>query len=346
VFTGDTRENLPPVIELTNGPLEGDTTQYAVHFYWLGEDEDGAVEYYEYCMVEGDPIGFDPVDTVRAWRKTTLTDSVFTVNADDYDRTIEINESLYGKFKKMHTFFIRAVDDRGARSETVYRSFTAYTLAPLVFINSPYMADPSSGAQMLSVISTFKWYGKDPIDSPWNYQEVDSIRYLHTFYDSGIIDRLNRTPGEFEHLWSDWIWYHAEGDSGTQTTLGDDEILETNRSYIFAVQAKDEAGAVSSVFTNTSNVRHFMAMYPTGPVLRISEPYLGSFPFLGVDFRPTQVSVPPGFEMNWTWTGDASSYGGVVQGFRYGWDIADFNDPREWEVTSAPHILGTGPTTF
>ena len=48
-----------------------------------------------------------------AWLETELTDSVFAVSADDYDRTVVINQSLYGKFKKMHTFFIRAIDDRG-----------------------------------------------------------------------------------------------------------------------------------------------------------------------------------------------------------------------------------------
>ena len=346
VFTGEVRENVAPSIELTNGPLEGDTTQYTVHFFWLGEDVDGAIDHYEFCMVEGDPIGFDPADTVEAWLNTELTDSVFSVNADDYDRTIEINSSLYGKFKKIHTFFIRAIDDRGAASEIAYRSFTAFTLAPHIFINYPYATNPEIGAQRLSVLSTFKWYGKDPIDSPWNYQEVDSVRYLHKFYYIGIIDDLNKYPGQFEDLWSDWIWYHAEGDSGKQTTLGDDELLVTNSSYIFAVQAKDEAGAVSSVFNKRTNVRHFMAMQPTGPLLRINEPYLGTFPFLGVDFRPEQVDVPPGFEMKWTWTGDASSYGGIVQSFRYGWDVADLNEPTEWDVFPSPYVTSAGSKTF
>ena len=346
VFTGEIKDNKSPTIELTNGPVEGDTTLYTVHFFWLGEDEDGVIDHYEFCMAEGDPVGFDPADTVGAWLRTELTDSVFAVSADDYDRTVEINRSLYGKFKKTHTFFIRAIDDRGAASEIISRSFTAFTLAPHIIINYPYATNLDIGAQRLSVISTFKWYGKDPIDAPWNYQEVDSVRYLYTFYYTGLIDALNRTPGNFEEMWSNWVWYHAPGDSGKQTTLGDDEFLKTNTSYIFAVQAKDEAGAVSSVFNKSTNVRHFMAMQPTGPVLRINEPFLGTFSFLGIDFRPEQVDVPPGFEMNWTWTGDASSYGGTVQSFRYGWDIADFNDPTEWEVFPSPFINSAGPTTF
>ena len=149
------------------------------------------------------------------------------------------------------------------------------------------------GAQKLSVISTFMWYGKDPIDSPWNYQEVDSVRYFHAFYYIGLIEALNRTPGQFEDLWSDWIWYHAEGDSGKQTTLGDDEFLETGRSYILAVQAKDEAGAVSSIFDKKTNFRHFMAMQPTGPVLQVTEPFLGTFSFSVSIFAPSRSTYLP-----------------------------------------------------
>ena len=50
--------------------------------------------------------------------------------------------------------------------------------------------------------------------------------------------------------------------------------------------------------------------------------------------------------MNWTWTGDASSYGGTVQSFRYGWDVEDLNDPTDWDVTASPYITSTGPKTF
>jgi hypothetical protein len=346
LFTGEIKENKRPVIELTQGPLEGDTTVYSVHFYWIGEDEDGSIDHYEFFMAEGDPVGFDPADTAGAWYRTNLTDSVFTVVADEFDRNIDINGNLYGKFKKTHTFFIRAVDDRGMTSEVAHTQFTAFTYAPHVFINYPFVSTPELGAQALSVMPTFKWYGKDPIDSPWNYQDVDSIRYLSMFYNSLLVDSLNKYPEAFEDKWCDWIWYHAEGDSGTQTTLGDDEFLEPYRGYIIAIQAMDEAGAISSVFNRSTNVRHFRAMRPTGPYLVVKEPFLGSFAFLGEGGRLEQVQVPPGFEMNWSWTGDASAYGGVVQSFRYGWDIANLDDPTEWDVIASPHTTAMGPKRF
>ena len=346
VFTGEMRENKRPTLELTQGPLEGDTTVYHIHFFWLGEDEDGSIDHYEFCLIEGDPIGFDPADTACTWDRTELTDSVFTVNADEHDRNIDINNNLYGQFQKIHTFFLRAVDDRGAVSETAHRSFTAFTYAPHIFITYPTVTTPELGAQALSVKPTFKWYGKDPIDAPWHYQEVDSIRYLCMFYTSDLVDSLNKYPGAFENRWSDWIWYHAEGDSGTQTMIGDDEFLEPFRAYIFSIQAKDEAGAVSSVFNRSTNVRVFKAMQPTGPVLLVKEPYFGEFSFMGEDFRPEEVKVPPGFEMDWTWTGDASAYGGVIRSFRYGWDIADFDDPTEWDILPSPYVISMGPKKF
>ncbi len=339
VFTTDMCDNRTPEIELTNGPLEGDTTLYTVHFFWLGHDVDGEIDHYEFCMVEGDPIGFDPADTTgpEKWGHTKRGDSMFTVSADEYDRNVVINQSLYAKFKKSHTFFVRAVDDRGAKSEAAYRSFTAYTLAPHIMITEPYCADPSSGVQMLSNLIRFRWEGKDPLDSPWNYQEVDSVRYMHVPYTSGIITELNRNPGVFEEKWSDWYWYFEPGDSGREAWLGDNEVLVPGSGYIFVVQAKDEAGAVSVVFDKRTNVRHFMSIIPTGPVLRISEPYLGTFSFLGTEMRMEKMNVPSGFSTRFSWTGDAANYGGVIRSFRYGWDIQQLDDPSQWAVVASPY---------
>jgi hypothetical protein len=340
VFLNEVNQNRPPEIELTNGPLEGDTTLYTVHFFWLGHDQDGEIDYYEFCMVEGDPYGFDPVDTtgLEKWGQTKRGDSMFTVSADEYDRNVVINSSLYGKFKKSHTFFVRAVDDRGTRSEAAHRSFTAFTLAPHIMITEPYCADPSSGAQMLSSFVRFRWEGKDPLDSPWNYQEVDSVRYMHVPYTSGIVMELNRNPGVFKEEWSDWYWYFEPGDSGREAWLGDDEVLVPGKGYIFAVQAMDEAGAVSVVFDKRTNVRHFMSIVPTGPVLRINDPYLGTFSFLGTEMRMEEMNIPAGFSTRFSWTGDASSYGGVVRSFRYGWDIQQLDDPSQWSTAPNPYI--------
>jgi len=347
-FTGQLSENTPPVIELTNGPVEGDSIEYRVHFYWIGDDEDGTVDHYQVALVSGRPVGFDPEDTTGAdkWRRTLATDSVIVARADEFSNTTTINSSLYAVYSRTHTLFIRAVDDRGAVSEPAYRSFTAWTLAPHAFITEPANVNPDGGPQNLSPIVRFRWYGKDPIDSPWNYQNVDSTRYLYTNYSSTIVRDLNTWPENFELLWSEWLAVDAPGDSGVTTIIGDDELIPTGRSYIFAVQAKDDAGAISSVFDVRTNVRAFMVRPPTGPRLDVYEPFLGQFSFLGYDLDPRMVEVPPGFEMNFRWTADASSYGALVSTFRYGWDISDFNDPAQWSTLPNPEARRADAKTF
>jgi hypothetical protein len=347
IYTGQMKANVKPEIHLTNGPLEGDTVQYRVHFYWLGYDEDGTVDHYELALVEGDPFGFNPADTAGPdkWINTISTDSLLVVNADEYDKNITINYSLYALYDKTHTFFVRAVDDRGAVSDVAYRSFTAYTLAPGMNITFPKNPMPGS-SQFLANIVTFVWQGKDPIDMPWNYQDVESVRYFCRQYYGYTVDDLNKDPGRFESWWGPWIPRDAPGDSGRTTVMGDDEILQINRDYIFAVQGKDEAGAVTSVFSKYNNVRHFYVIEPTGPRLTVKEPILGHVSFLGTNFDPAVYHVPTGFPMNFSWIGDASKYGGIVSTYRYGWDVSDLDDPTEWDCSPNPLILAAPTKKF
>lgn len=347
-FTGELTENKRPVIEMTSGPVEGDSVEYHVEFFWVGEDPDGRIDHYEIALVDRYPLGFDPADTTGAdkWTSTTSTDTIILASADVYDTIVTINSSPYAVYGRLHTFFLRAVDDRGAVSETLFRSFNAWNLAPHVIINEPYNGNPDGNAQTLSPVVHFGWYGKDPIDGPWNYQAVDSMRYMHTRFYSNTVEELNTNPEKYEHLWSKWYSVDAPGDSGVSTILGDDEIIPTDRSYVFAVQAKDDAGAVSSIFDPRTNLRIFLVRTPTGPMLNVHEPYLGDYSFLGVDMDARQIDVPPGFEMNFSWEASASHYGAIVSSMRYGWDITDFSDPSEWDVMPSPYVFLAAPKTF
>jgi len=338
VFIGTLKKNQPPTIRITNGPIEGDSVVYRVHFYWIGNDPDGRVNYYEYVFAEGDPIGFDPADTtgLDKWFKTTSKDSIFKLMTEEYDSTITISNNPYARFSKVYTFFIRAVDDRGARSLPAYRSFTAQNLAPHAFIIHPKNPIPGH-SQFLGMRVKFIWEGKDPIDVPWNYQDVDSIRHMCIRFSGFSIDELNKYPERYESYWSPWIWYDSPDDSGRSTIVGDDEILELNRSYILAVQAKDEAGAISSIFDKRTNVRHFMPMKPTGPLLVVRDPILGKFSFIGTNLGADVIYLPGGFPLNFSWKGDAGNYGGVVSSYRYGWDVEDLNDPTDWDVLPSPY---------
>ena len=211
-FVGGTETNAPPTIKLVNGPVEEDAVGYKVELSWLGEDRDGKVERYEFVVCDGDPLGFDRQDTtgLDRWTKTARTDSVFSLLADQYDTTVTIGGGQYSRFKRTHTFFVRAVDDRGSRSDPAYRSFTTWTLAPGVTIDFPPNAFPGH-AQTLPPIVRFRWAGVDPQDDPWHVAKVDSIRYLLAVYTDGILQDMNEHLERFEPLWSPWIASGAPG---------------------------------------------------------------------------------------------------------------------------------------
>ena len=359
VFIGTQKTNQSPEIWLSSGPVEGDTIGYQVHFYWGGWDPDGEIAFFEFVVAEGDPTGFNPEDTtgLDKWTSTAAHDSVIRVSADENNYTVTINNNLYTMYDKTHTFFIRGVDLLGKRSDAMTRSFTAWTIAPYVVIEAP---DPSQ--TVLSRVIRFTWVGRDPIDDPSNTQDPDSIRYLWGqvidtlgVYNPGfdMPNDMNANPERYENRWQPWIFYRAEEDSGKSTIIGDDEVLETNRSHAFAVQAKDEAGAVTSIFTRGVNFRQFIVSATKAPSLTIFEPFLGVVRFVGTNLTAEKRDLPPGIPLNFRWWADASTYGGQIVGYRYGWDVADINNPSDWAVSFSPfnliapeRILYSGTHTF
>jgi hypothetical protein len=353
---GNRSLNQRPEIWLSSGPVEGDTTGYQVHFYWGGWDPDGEIHHFEFVIVDGNPYGFNREDTTGtdSWQRTACYDSVFRVSANERSRFIYVNNKpRFTRYSKTHTFFIRAVDKEGMRSLPAYRSFTAWTLAPYVQIDRPVARGVTT--QTLSRIITFGWTGKDPIDSPDNIRDPDSVRFMYSLVvdttgaykpEFDIVADLNAHPLRYENKWSPWIWYRAPGDSGRVTILGDDELLEMNRSHIFAVQAKDEAGAVTGIFDRATNVRQFIVTEQAGPILKVAEPFLGGFSFLGVRLTSEKRDLPPGVPLKFTWRADASLYGGEVVCYQWGWDVADLNNESDWDSDCSPFNVGTMKTWY
>jgi hypothetical protein len=344
-------ENESPEVWLSSGPVEGTTTGYQVHFYWGGWDPDGEIRHFEFVVVDGFPLGFHREDTsgIDKWSRTSAFDSIFKVSADDSAKDVDYGGHIYTRFDRAHTFFIRAVDLEGRRSDPVYRSFTAWTLAPYIEITMPRAPSDRDATVSLGKVIKWEWRGFDPIDSPDNTQDPESIRYLYHRVDSpgygykpdyNIVQDLNENPWRYEEDWSPWIYYRALGDSGRSTMIGDDEILELRRSHIFAVQAKDEAGAVSAIFTRGWNVRQFIVSITASPFLTITAPYLGGFQFTGTNLRAEKRDLPPGVELNFRWTGNADSYGGAISCYQYGWDVADLNNPSDWDSDCSQFNLG------
>ncbi|MCD6378824.1 hypothetical protein J7M07_00070, partial [bacterium] len=191
------------------------------------------------------------------------------------------------------------------------------------------------------------------IDSPDNIQYPESIRYLcETLKDIGdlypenqtppnaynIDDSMNSCPRLYYPLWRDWREYSSTGD-GAGERYGDEigeELSPSAGAYIFAVQAKDEAGAVTSIMEKDNdapgNVRLFSVSGNKVPNLTITEGTIGSAMFIGASSMAKEVYLPPGVELNFSWSGDAEEYGGKIVGYRYGWDIVNTENPDEWDV--------------
>jgi hypothetical protein len=161
---------------------------------------------------------------------------------------------------------------------------------------------------------------------------VDTTGTYNPSFD--IIKDLNKTPSRYEAWWSRWIPLDAPGDSGTGTIIGDDETLELGRSYLFAVQARDEDGRRTDSFSVKTNARRFGVSASAIPLLLIYDEYLVGFRFIGTNLRPEERAIPPGIPLRIRWRADVSAYGGEVAGYRYAWDLPDI---AAWD---APFKLG------
>jgi hypothetical protein len=215
---------------------------------------------------------------------------------------------------------------------------------PFVIIDTPAPPVPADRVGMLGRVIVFKWHSGldvEPHFVRWLcMQVVDTMGHYNPAFD--IVRDLNQHPSRYESRWLKWVPY--KNPHGRTATVGVDDTLALTRSYIFAVQAKDHSGKVTTVFNRGKNVRQFVVSSTAVPLLTITEPFAGTKMFIGMNLRAQGISFPTGLEMNFSWRADASNYGGQVVGYRYGWDVPDINDKNDWEVrfsiehTSAPPI--------
>jgi hypothetical protein len=341
-FDGTEKENQPPQVWLSSAPPEGSTAEYTLHLFWGGWDPDGELAYYEWVVTNNVGGVFDPADTTGAdkWRRVYSNDSTFTFTADVLADSSEAHSELLKPvdFVRTHTFFIRAVDDRGLASvKPAYRSFTSRTLSPVVDILVPRRV--AYNPAEVAPITTFSWTARDYISNERQVQEPDSVRWIlvstNVFNGSwtATADYIRTHPHAPE--WSNWRYYRAPGDSGKSWTT---RPLDFG-AYMFGVQVKDEAGAVCPVFDEDRNLRR-VAVTPrlTGPRLTVYNRYLGSIVTSSPNSPVTIIDMPAGVPMSFRFSADASSYGGVVSGYRYGWDIQDFKDESQWEISYTPFV--------
>jgi hypothetical protein len=314
-------------------------SKYTIQMFWGGWDPDGEIRYYEYAITDNDSGFFDPADTTGAdnWHKVFSNDSLFTFTADQVADSSDIGGVMEPiDFIRTHTFLIRAVDEEGmASTEPAYRSFTARTLSPEIDIRVPVYNGLNPA--LLPPITNFTWEGRDYVDNVRITQEPDSVRWILVPRFEDDVDwqqtlryiRQNPTAPE----WSDWHYYRAPMDSGKNWTTPPLEF----GGYMFAVQAKDEAGAFTPVYDERRNVRRVLiSKRSTGPLLIVNNGFIGTFKSTTATTSLSIVDMPANVPLIFTWSASAASYGGVVPGYRYGWDINDLNNDDQWAVDWTP----------
>ena len=357
-FEGTHKGNQAPTVWLSAGPPEGSTGKYRIQMFWGGWDPDGEIAGYEY-LVSNNVGTFDPADTLGVpWLPVAGNDSTFTFSADEPVDTLHAdNTKQVDVFTRSHTFFIRAIDSEGLRSKTpAYRSFTSRTLSPEVHIERPEVFAYNPAA--LPQISTFRWKALDWVDDMLLPQDPDSVQYAlipvppsDGFDYEPTIKALQR--GEKERYFQHWVWYQAPEDSGKFWTT---PVTNPGR-YVFAIRAKDEAGAITPVFNpddppssgTKANVRRVsVGPLTSGPLMTVQNDYIGSIRTASCNTPTSILDSPAGVPLTFKITATADHYGGTIVGYRYGWDIPDLSDPEQWEIDITPFLTTATvpPRTF
>ena len=334
---GTRKPNQPPTVWLSAGPPEGSTSKYRVQMFWGGWDPDGEIQGYEYLIANNQGQTFQPADTAGVpWLPVAGNDSTFTFSADREVDTLNTTR-LITTFTRSHTFFIRAIDKEGLRSkQPAYRSFTARTLSPDIFVDIPVknFLNPAE----VPPITTFRWHAKDYVDDLNISQDPDSVQWALVRVPDGKTFEQTiaylRTPAA-EKEWYPWVWYRAPQDSGKFWTT---PVVE-HGNYVYAMRAKDEAGAVTPVLDENRNIRRVqVGTLSSGPLMSVTNDYIGVIRTTSCTTPTTILDSPAGVPLEFKIRASAVHYGGTITGYRYGWDIADLNDPEQWEIDVTPFL--------
>ena len=157
--------NRPPNTYLVAAPAESATASYRIHLYWRGEDPDGYVAGFQWAWDDS---------SINAFRFTEKTDSIFELAVNDSDVIANGTSNLPPGTSRIHTFFIRAVDNLGKPDPNLtqfnHRIYSASTVKPIV----QYVGQYPSGAEIDTLCDgePFEvcWTGSDPDGSVIGYK--------------------------------------------------------------------------------------------------------------------------------------------------------------------------------
>jgi hypothetical protein len=344
--------NLLPEAQLTAAPRPGGTTTFVVLLRWSAFDPDGQVQRFVYAL--DPPVEGDTLWTATAEHEITLT-LPSTVPPDPLSPPGTRIVS-----KDTHTFVLRAIDNLGARSPTVVRSFTSTTVAPETQLESPTPNRQLAVSTLPQVL--IRWHGTD-LDGATRTTPVIFKYKLVPATDIQPSLEAGLSPARVQDFFgrdreSGYAgWDSTDADHASYLASG----LTPGRDYVFAVVARDEAGAWEPRFLLDSNALHFKpTLQNLGPRITLSSPfYVQTQSTGGILLDPSKIptiEIPPNTPLAFHWSAAPTS-GTSLGGYRWsidieGGDIAnehprlDDSDVHHWSSWSLSETQATvGPFT-
>lgn len=357
--------NVLPDTRITAAPPLLNNTDVTVDFNWTGSDPDGRVIGYLWKMTSNstdgisvnDTLTVDPAsgDTIHPWFYTESTDTTFIVTADSIGYVQDLNlPREYQRFFQPHTLFVKAIDDDYEADPTpAMITFTATTIAPTIRVSSPsILTSTYQLARPLPPTFTVGWTG---IDSDFISGIPTKVRHILKKVPAADFDVPISNVTNFELYkdrlltfsdpgWSDWKPYRDDilDRTETFTLVPDLDGIENRSHYLFAIQAQDTAGAVSLDLTYNRTVHNVYVDTTRTPELIVREEFLGESSDSGIRGYK-YFDIAQGQRLELEWIGTASSYGGQIAGYRYGWDVDpdDDQDPKWSSFGNTPEHRGT-----
>jgi hypothetical protein len=299
------------------------------------------------------------VDDAR-WTRITAYQVTLPVLADTL-RADPHGDIGNGEFDRWHTFYLRAVDNEGAPDETPdHRTFQAFTQAP-----SLWLLSPTRGPAVTTVPRTFvlHWDGNDPIGHGPPLQDPKESRWVLLPATLDVSGHPIGYPNVLYDLpdttWTDWAAWTAADSTGRNLVVRDRvPVGPTTQSLVFAVQGRDDGGAITPKFTGDATQNNYAAILVdgalrTGPHLTVHsrQDTLSEWSFPGIG-SPGRNAVVPSDTLTLYWdVMQTSHYGGRWRDYRYGWNVTNENDDQQWTAWSAvrvavPHRLAAGGEVF
>ncbi len=343
-LSGSLVPNSRPDTRLTGQPPTLLEAGFKVEFHWTGSDPDGRVAGYQWKISNNGVDGISPRDTltrdpltgaeIHPWHFTTATDTSFFVLADQEDFPGDPED--YERSFRTHSLFVRTVDDKGGVDPSpALISFTSTTLVPTCLAS---FAGTNSSQSSYSVPSTVN-LDYEGFDEDFELGVPTHIRVLwvpaEAEDDSGDLVEITNAYRYYQYvdelidftdpLWSTWIRY-ADNEEDRRVSFPD---RPDGKYFLFAVQARDTAGALSIGKTYNRQVMNLrISANQFKPTITAREVFLG----LGTSQNADAIAANQ--PLNFQWTTTADNYAGTVVSMRHGWDLLDVEDPNDpgWAV--------------